>query len=153
MAPERQESDPFLVCVVKRHTLLEKATIVITSRPHACEKLDGGRKVEVVEFGKDEIREFVEESFPNDAKCEDNKWWKDTKIIFTVADLKECDMEVTAEWDGYGFLKAMLTHRLPTDTITYNFSHLTIQEFLCAVYTYFNIITRRTATSTEKILW
>jgi len=41
---------------------------------------------------------------------------------------------VTAEWDGYGLLKATHTHQLPTDTITYNFSHLTIQEFLCAVY-------------------
>jgi len=41
---------------------------------------------------------------------------------------------VTAEWDGYGLLKATHTHQLPTDTITYNFSHLTIQEFLCAIY-------------------
>ena len=60
--------------------------------------------------------------------------WKDPKIIFTVADLKECGVEVTAEWDGYGLLKATHTHQLPTDTITYNFSHLTVQEFLCAVY-------------------
>jgi len=61
--------------------------------------------------------------------------WKDPKIIFTVADLKKCGIEVTAEWDGYGLLKATQTHQLPTDTITYNFAHLTIQEFLCAVYT------------------
>ena len=60
--------------------------------------------------------------------------WKDPKIIFTVADLKECGIEVTIEWDGYGLLKATHTHQLPTDTITYNFSHFTIQEFLCAVY-------------------
>ena len=52
-----------------------------------------------------------------------------------MADLKECRIEVTAEWDGYGLLKATHTHQLPTDTITYNFAHLTIQEFLCAVYT------------------
>jgi len=26
------------------------------------------------------------------------------------------------------------THQLPTDIVTYNFAHLTIQEFLCAVY-------------------
>ena len=250
MAGERRESDPFLVRVVKECTLLEEATIMITSRPHACEKLDAGRRIEVVGFGKEEIREFVEKSFPNDVKCveefsqqlkeyphleslsyvpmnlvmivdifecsekklpstitqlyqlfivmtlerqvrKENErkqvcstvavaansveeklckvltdvpkeavttllllcrlaycgffdwyfargevWWewKDPKIIFTVADLKECGIEVTAEWDGYGLLKATHTHQLPTDTITYNFSHLTIQEFLCAVY-------------------
>jgi len=69
-------------------------------------------------------------------RMEDDGWikWKDPKIIFTVADLRECGIEVTAEWDGYGFLKATHTHQLPTDTITYNFSHLTIQEFLCAAY-------------------
>ncbi|XP_065901851.1 NACHT, LRR and PYD domains-containing protein 3-like isoform X2 [Dysidea avara] len=254
MAGERRESDPFLVRVVKECTLLEEATIMITSRPHACEKLDAGRRIEVVGFGKEEIREFVEKSFPNDLKCVEEfsqqlkeyphleslsyvpmnlvmivdifectekklpstitqlyqlfivmtlerqvrkenerkqvcstvavaansveeklckvltgvpkeavrtllllcrlayccvfdwysdrkedlffftKKWKDPKIIFTVADLKECGIEVTAEWDGYGLLKATHTHQLPTDTITYNFSHLTIQEFLCAVY-------------------
>ena len=30
-------------------------------------------------------------------------WWNDPKIIFTVADLKECGIEVTAEWDGMTF--------------------------------------------------
>ena len=253
MAPKRRTSDPFLVRVVKECTLLEEATIMLTSRPHACEGLDAGRKVEVVGFGKEEIREFVEKSFPNDVKCveefsqqlkeyphleslsyvpmnllmiidifecsekklpttitqlyrlfivmtlqrqvrKENErkqlcstvaaannveeklckvltgvpkeavrtllllcrlaycgfldWysdredldsgfafhWKDPKIIFTVADLKLCGIEVTAEWDGYGLLKATHTHQLLTDTITYNFSHLTIQEFLCAVY-------------------
>ncbi|XP_065900737.1 NACHT, LRR and PYD domains-containing protein 3-like isoform X3 [Dysidea avara] len=255
MAAERRESDPFLVRVVNECTLLEEATIMITSRPRACEKLDAGRRIEVVGFGKEEIREFVKKSFPNDVKCVeefsqqlkeyphleslsyvpmnlvmivdifecsekklpftitqlyrlfivmtlerqvrkenerkqvcstvavaansveeklckvltgvpkeavrtllllcrlayhgffdwysdreedrrygDKKKWKDPKIIFTVADVKECGIEVTAEWDGYGLLKATHTHQLPTDTITYNFSHLTIQEFLCAVY-------------------
>ncbi|XP_065903598.1 NLR family CARD domain-containing protein 3-like [Dysidea avara] len=249
MAAERRESDPFLEQVMKC-TLLEEATIMITSRPHACDKLHAGRRVEVVGFGKEEIREFVEKSFPNDAKCveeftqqleeyphleslsyvpmnlvmivdifecsekklpstitqlyrlfivmtlerqvrkenerkqlcftvpaadsvdeklcklltgvpkealstllllcrlaylgffdwysdrEDKEWrmWKDPKIIFTVADLKECGIEVTAEWDGYGILKVTHTHQLPTDSITYNFAHFTIQEFLCAVY-------------------
>ncbi|XP_065901940.1 NACHT, LRR and PYD domains-containing protein 3-like isoform X3 [Dysidea avara] len=248
MAAERRESDPFLVRVLKECTLLEEAIIIITSRPHACEKLDANRKVEVVGFGKEEIREFVEKSFTNDVKCveefsqqlkeyphleslsyvpmnlamivdifessekklpstitqlyrlfivmtldrqvrkenerkqvcstvtaansvveklcevlagvpkeavrtllllcrlayhgffdwySERRWtkWKDPKIIFTVADLKECGIEeVTAEWDGYGLFKATHTRQLPTNTITYNFSHLTIQEFLCAVY-------------------
>jgi len=38
MVAERRESDPFLVQMIKC-TLLEEATIMITSRPHACEKL------------------------------------------------------------------------------------------------------------------
>ena len=251
MAAEHRESDPFLIRVMKC-TLLEGATIMITSRPHACQKLDAGRRVEVIGFGKEEIRLFVEKSFSNDVRsvkefmrqlqeyphleslsyvpmnlvmivdifeCSEKKlpstitqlyqqfivmtlerqfrkenerkqvcstiivlssvekklckilacvpkealrtllllcklayhgffdWysdmksekynrakWKDPKIIFAVADLKECGIEITAEWDGYGLLKATHTHQLPTDTITYNFSHLTIQEFLCAVY-------------------
>ena len=247
MAAEHRESDPFFVRLVKECTLLEKAIIIITSRPHACEKLDAGRRVEVVGFGKEEIREFVEKSFTNNVKnveefsqqlkeyphlaslsyvpmnlemivdifecsekklpstitqlyrlfivmtlerqfkkgnerklvcssvaavnsiegklCKvlagvpkeavrtvlllcrlayhgffdwysERKWtkWKDPKIIFTVADLKECGIEVTADWDGYGLFKATHTRQLPTSTITYTFSHLTIQEFLCAVY-------------------
>jgi len=246
MTAERRESDPFLVDVVKECTLLEKATIMVTSRPHACEKFDADRRVEVVGFGKDEIREFVEKSFLDDAKCAeyfsqqlkeyphleslsyvpmnlvmiidifkesqklpstitqlyrlfivmvlkrqvdkdnerkqvcstipafssaeekvyevltgvpeeavrtllllcklsfygffaervegDKKKCIDPKMIYTVADLKESGIEVTAEWDGYGLLKATHIHQLPTDFIAFNFSHLTIQEFLCAVY-------------------
>lgn len=61
--------------------------------------------------------------------------WKDPKIIFTVKDLLHCGIEVkTADWDGYGLLKATHIHQLPADTCTYNFAHLTIQEFLCALY-------------------
>jgi len=247
MATEHRENDSFLLRVVKDCTLLEKATIMITSRPHTCENLDVDRSVEIVGFGKEEIKEFVERSFPNDVNCTEEflqqlkeyphveslsyipmnlvmivdifecsekklpstitqlyqifvvmalerqvrkenerkqgcstvaavnsvedklckvlsgvpkvaavtllllcklayrgffDWYYDSKysknkhpkIIFTVADLQECGVEVTTEWDGYGLLKATHTHQLPTDIITYNFLHLTIQEFLCAVY-------------------
>ena len=59
---------------------------------------------------------------------------KEPRIIFTESDLTECDIEVTPEFDGFGLLKATHTHQLYTDANTYNFAHLTIQEFLCAVH-------------------
>ena len=254
----RRQSDPFLFCLIKECTILEEATILITSRPHACEKIDAGRRIEVVGFGNDEIREFTEKSFPNDIQsveeflrqldeypqlhslcyipmnlvllvdifhCSEKKlpstltelymlfiimtlkrqvkkedfakkpvaclsvavraadsvretlcvmlrgipnktvgivlclsrlaylgffnWychrvseykygqqknWKEPKIIFTESDLIQCDIEVTGDFDGFGLLKATPTHELLTDINTYSFNHLTIQEFLCAVY-------------------
>ena len=66
MGVDRRQSDPFLLCVIKECTVLEEATILITSRPHACEEIDAGRRVEVVGFGKDEIREFAEKCFSKD---------------------------------------------------------------------------------------
>ena len=67
MAVDRRQSDPFLIRL-KECNKLEKATILITSRPHACEEIDAGRRVEVVGFGNDKIREFVEKSFPQDSQ-------------------------------------------------------------------------------------
>ena len=256
MAADRRQSDPFLMRLIKECNKLEKATILITSRPHACEEIDAGRRVEVVGFGKDEIRDFVEKSFPNDAQsveellrqldeypqlhslcyipmslvmivdifqCSEKKlpstltelyqvfivmilkrqvkkenvtkkpavcssvavkaadsveetlcvmlrdipketigivlclsrlayrgfldwychregeysWqekWKEPKIIFTESDLIQCDIEVTSDFDGFGLMKVTHTHQLLTDINTYSFNHLTIQEYLCAVY-------------------
>ena len=34
--------------LVKDCTVLEEATVMMKSRPHACEKLDAGRRVKVV---------------------------------------------------------------------------------------------------------
>ena len=62
------------------------------------------------------------------------KKWKDPKIIFTMADLAQCGIEVTSEFDGFSLLKATHLHEVPTDTSCYNFSHLTIQEFLASLY-------------------
>ena len=250
LAVERRESDSFLVRLIKECNKLEEAIIIITSRPHACEDIDAGRRVEVVGFGKDEIREFVEHSYPNDIQssvdflrqlddypqlhslcyiplnlvilldifnCSEKKlpstltelyqvfivmtmnrqvkkknvekkpvspgkaatvaaeyvekilrgipketveivlclcrlayrgffdwymkdekydWenWKDPKIIFTESDLAQCDIEVTSNFDGFGLLKVTEVHQMAKDFNTYNFNHLTIQEFLCAVY-------------------
>ena len=65
---DRRQSDPFLLCLIKECTVLEEATILITSRPHACKEIDAGRRVEVVGFGNDEIREFVEKCFLQDVQ-------------------------------------------------------------------------------------
>ena len=251
LSAEHRQKDPFLLRLIKECNKLEEATIIITSRPHACEGIDAGRKVEVVGFGKDEIKEFVENTFANDIQsskdflrqldeypqlhslcyiplnlvilvdvfnCSEKKlpstltelyqvfivmtmkrqvkkekkpisstvavaaadnvekmlrgipketvgivlclcrlayrsffdwycrkevecgwhkekgWIKDPKIIFTESDLTQCGIEVTGNFDGFGLLKVTETHQLSTDINTYNFNHLTIQEFLCAVH-------------------
>ena len=248
MAADRQISDHFFVNLIKYCAVLEKSTILITSRPHACNELNADRHVEVIGFGADEIKEFIEKSFPNDEHCvsellqqlndyphlkslcysplnlimitdifrssqnkrlpstltqlyklfivmilcrevkkcsgvsptaansEDLKkmlpgipinairtvfllcrlsycaffdWhidmkgkdvlggekkWIDPKIIFTTEDLKQCGMEINKEFDGFGLLKATHIHEVPTDTSAYNFSHLSIQEFLSSLY-------------------
>ena len=249
VSAERRRSDNLLVSVIKDCTLLEQATILITSRPHACKNVKASRTIEIVGFSNTEIKQFAEKSFIDSQTVEQfllqlddyphinslcyipmnlvmivdifrmNKrklpstltqlyqffivmimWrqiekesetkpsclpvavtsaneeklhkllkgipteavrtvfvlsqlayrgffnWqsdvkddfgdvvKDPKIIFTMEDLIKCGIKVTADWDGYGLLKVTHTHQLPTDTITYNFAHLTIQEFLCALY-------------------
>ena len=248
MDANRQMSDQFFVNLIKHCAVLEKSTILITSRPHACSELDADWRVEVIGFGADEIKEFIVKSFPNDEhsvsellqqlndyphlkslcysplnlimitdifrssqdkklpstltelyklflvmilhrevkKCSgvsltaansedlkrmlpgipinaigtvfllcrlsfcaffdwhidmkeeetygDEKKWKDPKIIFTTEDLKQCGIKVTSDFDGFGLLKATYIHEVPTDTSAYNFSHLSIQEFLSSLY-------------------
>ena len=253
MAVDRQKSDRFLIRLIKDRTVLEEATVMITSRPHACGKLNADRRVEVIGFGAKQIKEFIKKSFPNDEhsvsellkqlndyphlkslcyvpqnlvmiidifKCrqknlpsrltelyklflvmtlerhnikkedemyassdaqlmDDNskslsgvlpdipinailtvfllcrlsfcgffnwhvdmqenwigyvKKWKDPKIIFSIEDLKQCGIDVTHHFDGHSLLKATHIHEIPRDTSTYNFSHLTIQEFLSSLY-------------------
>ena len=61
-----RQNDPFLIRLLKKCNKLDEATILITSRPHACKEIDAGREIEVVGFGNDEIKAFAEQSFPND---------------------------------------------------------------------------------------
>ena len=76
LAIDRRQSDSFLLRLIKECTVLEEATILITSRPHACEEIDAGRRVEVVGFGNDEIREFVEKYFPEDVQSVKEFLWQ-----------------------------------------------------------------------------
>ena len=68
LAIDCRQSDPFLLRLIKECTVLEEATILITSRPHACKRIDAGRRVEVVGFGNNEVREFVEKYFSQDVQ-------------------------------------------------------------------------------------
>ena len=247
MAADRRQNDPFLLSLIEECTVLEEATLIITSRTQACEEIDGYRKVEVVGFGKDEIRQFIENSFSKEPQCVEellgqldeypqlyslcyvpmhllmvvdifsynekklpstltklyqllivmilqrqvmknnitNKpgtaviaatadsieemcvmlrgipketvgivmslsklayrsffdWYCDRegvyepKILFTISDLIQCDIEVTSEFDGFGLLKGTVIHGLLQDDVLFNFTHFSIQEFLCSVYT------------------
>ena len=56
------------------------------------------------------------------------------KIIFTENDLTKSGIEVTDGFDGHGLLQVETLYQLTGDCVTYNFFHLTVQEFLCAVY-------------------
>ena len=59
---------------------------------------------------------------------------KEAKIIFTGNDLMQSGIEVTDHYDGHGLLQVETLYQLTGDCLTYNFVHLTVQEFLCAVY-------------------
>ena len=56
------------------------------------------------------------------------------KNIFTENDLTQSGIEVTDRFDGHGLLQVETLYQLTGDCVTYNFIHLTVQEFLCAVY-------------------
>ena len=59
---------------------------------------------------------------------------KEPKFIFTESDLIQSGIEVTDNYDGHGLLQVETLYQLTGDCLTYNFIHLTVQEFLCAVY-------------------
>ena len=243
LSAEQQQSDPLLLKLINL-LALEKAVILITSRPYACQKLNANRRIEIVGFGKEQIKCFVELSFPGDSQTadtfmqqliehpqiyslcyipvslvmilhifknaqqclpstmtklyqkltvmtlnrenyrqelvhstatepteiEEQVWCKalpdiskemigisfslsklayhgfferkpssttgwrkvnNVKIIFNEHDLSQCDIKLTG---GEGLLKAVTIDHTTKMNVTYNFIHLTVQEFLCAVY-------------------
>ena len=56
------------------------------------------------------------------------------KIIFIQNDLIQCGIVNTDNYDGHSLLKMEKLHHFAGGQITFNFIHLTVQEFLCAVY-------------------
>ena len=66
MAADRQKSDRFFIRLVRDCSVLEKSTILITSRPHACDELNMDRNIEVIGFGVEQVEEFIKRSFLND---------------------------------------------------------------------------------------
>ena len=65
-----------------------------------------------------------------------NKTFKiiNPKIIFTQNDLIQCGIVNTDNYDGHSLLKMETLHHFAGGQITFNFIHLTAQEFLCTVY-------------------
>ena len=244
MATERLQSDPLWLGMINLLVFVE-AVILITSRPYACQELIANRRIAILGFGEEEIKSFVEKSFPNDSQiadtfmqqlmeyphihslccvpvslvmiidifkdkkqslpstltelyqcyvvmmlvremkrirlvfsidaatdciediCKilpdvpkeitvslfllsklgyhsfferdtgDNKEWKkvnNQKIIFSEDDLTQCNIKINEHFDGEGLLQVETLHHYSGDHVTYNFIHLTVQEFLCAVY-------------------
>ena len=65
VACEWQQSDALFAALMD-FTVLEKAIILITSRPHACQRLNAHRMIEIVGFGEEQIQKFVIQSFSDD---------------------------------------------------------------------------------------
>ena len=59
---------------------------------------------------------------------------RNPKIIFVCNDLIQCGIVNTKNYDGHSLLKMETLHHFTGGQVTFNFIHLTLQEFLCAVY-------------------
>ena len=61
-----------------------------------------------------------------------DSWRKYPKVVFTESDLIECDIDIASQYENCDFLEVV--HTYATSTSTYNFTHLTIQEFFAAIH-------------------
>lgn len=59
---------------------------------------------------------------------------KAPRLVFTIDDIKSVGVPVPDGFDGYGFFQMTHYHQLPVNTLTYSFSHLSVQEFFSALY-------------------
>ena len=59
---------------------------------------------------------------------------EDAKMIFTVNELVGCGVLTPDRFDGGGLLQTTHIQLLPKNTVVYNFVHLTVQEFFCALH-------------------
>ena len=70
--------------------------------------------------------------------CSTDEERKSPRVIFSQKELSQCNIKISSESDAHGLLKA--THVLhgqvftTSNDIVYNFNHLSIQEYLCALY-------------------
>ena len=60
--------------------------------------------------------------------------YKDPRIIFTEDDLIQSGISLPKNYDGFGLIKCTNIKYLTRQSNTYNFSHLSVQEFLCSLY-------------------
>jgi len=56
------------------------------------------------------------------------------KIIFTEHDLLQAGIALPKDSDGFSLLKSIKTHYFPRKYKLFNFTHLSVQEFLCALH-------------------
>ena len=251
MAAERQQNDPILQAMLRKEKMVE-VTILITSRPHACQAVNANRTIEVVGFTEEKIKQYVKNVFPNDTEAVDLftqqlethphisalcyvplslkmileifqykemslpstltelyhlflvmtlqreqkkkiekqlvpsaaasnvekilhqilpdvpeealhtimllsklayraffDWYslreekskfhrkvqyKDPRIVFTEDDLIQSGISLPKNYDGFGLIKCTNIKYLTQQSNTYNFSHLSVQEFLCSLY-------------------
>ena len=63
MAADHQKSDQFFIRLIKDCTVLEEATVMITSRPHACDKIKADRQVEVIGLVQIKLRNLSRSHF------------------------------------------------------------------------------------------
>ena len=93
MADQQHQTD--LIELIKpesKFNVFIKAVILVTSRPYACQGIDADRMIEIVGFGEQQIKLFVEQSFPNDSKIADKFMHKiiENPLIYSLCYVPIC---------------------------------------------------------------